>query len=191
MLRLFRVGCALAVLASSSVASAQFADCLSSRNAGFNTTTFFVSAVFNTIGCNASSDEVAAAQQTLEDVISAQQLNTSISNELKVCFYDGLYEGYISTLLQEYRECRSVPSAATLGRSAASVFRALFATLGDFVGPAVVEEVFSSSVRLRTDEAQLACQAAFLENVSAAFPEDPTAESASTATAAVVCGDPD
>lgn len=188
MRQIFTMGLAGAILCLGGQASAQFVDCLSAQSSGYNTTAFFVSAVFNTIGCRASAAQVTTAQESLANVISTQQLTTSMPDELKVCYYQGLYEGYIETLLSEYRQCRAVPSAATLGAAAGAIFVALYSTIPDFVDDGVVEDVFESIARQRTLDGQIACSESLLSSVEADFAEDEVAIALAEHATAVVCG---
>ncbi len=188
MRQLTGVGVTAALIAFANVASAQFADCPSAKGAGLNTTISLVSSVFNRIGCDASADEVAAAQAALASAISALALDTSMADELKTCFYEGLYEGYVTTLVSEYEECSAVPSGTTLGVAGAAVFIPLFRTVPEVVDEQVLERVFAAAVTSRTEDSRAQCRVAFADATSVAFPRERRAARLGGQAALLVCG---
>jgi hypothetical protein len=135
--------CALLSLAvgAAPAAADTFPDCGSAYNYGWNSSWFYVSASMNRADCDAATVEKAEA--ALARAFRRKQIEPDNSEGLKVCYYQGLYAGYIGALAVEYDECPDlnlalVPSVA---RAAVSVFTAMHLGL-DYVDDGDVDEVF-------------------------------------------------
>lgn len=165
-------GCALAILAASSTASAQFTDCTSARNSGFNLTQFYVSAVMNTVGCDGSSERLASAEELLQRLLGGFELPQSMAVDLKVCYISGFQEGYQSTLLSEYDDCDAIASAASIGRANGAVASFALAELGDELGRAELAAIFEGGKSFRDLSGQLECRQGMLAPVGGVTASD-------------------
>jgi hypothetical protein len=131
---------ALGLLSSvASAATSTFDDCDSAYNYGENTAQFYVSASMNRAACDVAS--VARAEVALSHSMRRQKIQPQNSEELKVCFYEGLYDGYVTSLYNEHASCNQPLSLSSVARAAATVFSAMQSSL-DAVNDGVVERVF-------------------------------------------------
>jgi hypothetical protein len=131
----------LTLVAGASPAAADtFPDCASAYNYGWNSSWLYVSASMNRADCNQTVIEKAEA--ALARAFRRKQIEPDNGEALKVCYYQGVYAGYIGALAVEYDECGLdlgvVPSVA---RAAVSVFTAMHVGL-EWVDDADVDEVF-------------------------------------------------
>jgi hypothetical protein len=118
--------CALVATTATAVSAADetFADCESAANYGARTAYYFVGASMNRAACDGSMGE--RVQQVLARSLRRQHISAHNPEALRVCFYQGLYRGYVGALEAEYVDCESdlelVPSVA---RAAVAVFIAM------------------------------------------------------------------
>jgi hypothetical protein len=125
--------------AVASAASPTFEDCDSAYNYGSNTAQFYVSASMNRASCD--NAVVTRAEVALGHSLRRQKIPPQNSEELKVCFYEGLYFGYVSALYQEHSNCGDSLSLLSVARAAVTVFSAMQSSL-DQVDDGEVESVF-------------------------------------------------
>jgi hypothetical protein len=126
--------------AVASAAPPTFEDCDSAYNYGANTSQFYVSASMNRAACDSAS--VARAELALAHSLRRQKIQPQNSDELKVCFYEGLYDGYVSTLYSEHATCGDSLSLLSVARAAVTVFSAMQGSL-DYVDDGMVDRVFA------------------------------------------------
>jgi hypothetical protein len=144
-----------ALLSFSSVAAASqptFEDCDSAFNYGQNTSLFYVSASTNRVGCDLQRAEVALARSLKKQKIPPQN-----TEEMKLCFYEGLYAGYLTGLQSAYDSCNDGLSLASVARAASSVFSAMLGGL-DSVDDGDVFRVFAHTFYAPSSAAN-ACEA--------------------------------
>lgn len=121
-----------ALMAGTGVAPAAaddtYADCDSAANYGWNTAWQFVSASFNRAACDPTM--IDKAEAALARSLKKQQIAARNPEWAKVCFYQGLYHGYVTALASEYADCgRDVGLLPSVARAAVSVFVAMQAGL--------------------------------------------------------------
>jgi hypothetical protein len=154
------------VMGTVPAAADTFPDCASAYNYGWNSSWFYVSASMNRADCDGTVIEKAEA--ALARAFRRKQIEPDNSEALKVCFYQGMYAGYIGALAVEYDECGLelgiVPSVA---RASVSIFVAMHAGL-DWVDDAEVDEVFDG-VYWAPPGSATAC-VGYIENSEAADP---------------------
>lgn len=129
-----------ALLSFSSVAAASqptFEDCDSAFNYGQNTALFYVSASTNRVACDLQRAELALGRSLKKQKIPPQN-----TEDMKVCFYEGLYAGYVAGLESAHESCGDTVSLASVARAAATVFSAMSDGLDD-VDDAEVVRVFA------------------------------------------------
>jgi len=107
----------------SAMAGTTFENCESAYNFGSNTAKWFVSAAYNRASCNA--ELMITAEDSLAKSIGKQKIHPQNSDEHKVCFYQGLYAGYIATLGDELADCGYEIDLSFVARAAVSVFDAM------------------------------------------------------------------
>jgi hypothetical protein len=132
----------LAVTSGAAIAAQDqtFPSCGDAYNYGRNTADFYVSAALNNAACN--TVKIEKAEAALAKVFKRQAIAPRNSEELQVCFYDGLYQGYVDTLIAEYADCGlDLHLAPSVARAAVAVFLAMQVNL-DHVDDAEVSEVF-------------------------------------------------
>jgi hypothetical protein len=101
-----------------------FADCDSAANYGWNTAWQFVSSSLNRAACDPTITERAEA--ALGRSLKKQQIAGRNPEWAKVCFYQGLYHGYVDALAAEYADCgRAFGLLPSVARAAVSVFIAM------------------------------------------------------------------
>jgi hypothetical protein len=81
---------------------AAFLTCEDARNYGWNTSVLFTSLVYQRADCDNEFMEIA--EQTLARVW-ATPLTTNDTDEEKVCYFEGIYEGVTDRLSFEYQSC--------------------------------------------------------------------------------------
>ena len=136
------VMCGALGLLSPAVASAApptFEDCDSAFNYGQNTAQFYVSASMNRAACDAAS--VVRAEVALGHSLRRQKIQPQNSEDLKVCFYEGLYAGYVGGLQSERASCGEGLPLLSVARAAVTVFSAMQGSL-DSVDDGIVDRVF-------------------------------------------------
>lgn len=160
--------CALLSLAvgAAPAAADTFPDCGSAYNYGWNSSWQYVSSSMNRADCDAAT--VEKAEVALARAFRRKQISPDDSEALKVCYYQGLYAGYIGALAVEYDECgwglQLLPSVA---RAAVSVFTAMHLGL-EYVDDGDVNDVFDD-VFWAPPGSAVACTA-YVEDSEAADP---------------------
>jgi len=138
---------------AASAANETFVDCDSAYNYGKNTADFYVSAAMNQATCDAARLE--KAEVVLARTLKRQKINPTNSEATKVCFYQGLYAGYVEMLAAEYADCglglELLPSVV---RAAVSIFTAMHVL--DSVDDADIDQVFDG-VFTAPDASSVAC----------------------------------
>jgi hypothetical protein len=159
----------LTLVAGAAPAAAEdtFPDCASAYNYGWNSSWLYVSASMNRADCDGTI--VEKAEVALARAFRRKQIAPGNGEALKVCFYQGVYAGYVGALAVEYDECPDldfgiVPSVA---RAAVSVFTAMHLGL-DRVDGHEVDEVFDG-VYWAPPGSAVAC-VAYIEASEAADP---------------------
>lgn len=142
----------LGAAAPASAADETFANCSSAINYGTNTSTYFVSSAMNTAKCDGAIIERAEA--VLARQFARRTIAASNPDEIKVCFYEGLYEGWIDTLVSEYGECGYTLSLSSVSRAAVSIFTALHASL-ERVDNGEIDIVFDGVFRAPSADRQV------------------------------------
>lgn len=191
MRRLCLLGAALAALAASLPAHAQFVDCQSSRNSGFNLASWITRSLMASEGDILSPQQLIRSESQLEQVFSGYAARGSMARGLKVCHFEGIYQGYVSTLLGQYRRCRAVPSADTLGGGGGAVLNAVYATLGEETDGEALAAVFASAIAPLGAEGRSSCRTRLFGSVLNRFADDPVALQLTIEASALVCGETD
>jgi hypothetical protein len=107
-----------------------FPTCDDAYNYGRNTSAFYVSAALNTANCE--SVRIEKAEAALAKSFKRQAIANRNSEEMQVCFYSGLYQGYIETLSAEYADCGlALGLSPSVARAAVAVFLAMDHNLDD------------------------------------------------------------
>jgi hypothetical protein len=105
-----------------------FADCDSAANYGWNTAWQYVSASLNRAACDET--KVEKAEAALARSFKKLQIAGRNPEWAKVCYYEGLYHGYVASLESEYADCgRAFGFLPTVGRAAVSIFVAMQTSL--------------------------------------------------------------
>jgi len=86
---------------------------------------------------------ITKAELTLAKSLGKQKIPPHNTEALKVCFYEGLYRGYIAGLESEYAECAAPIELGIVSvvRAALSVFAAMHDWL-DVVNDSEIDQVF-------------------------------------------------
>lgn len=84
------------------ISRAAFVTCEDAHNYGWNTSVLFTNLVYKRADCD--SEFIDVAEQTLSR-IWATPLTTNDTDEEKVCYFDGIYEGLTDRLSFEYKTC--------------------------------------------------------------------------------------
>jgi hypothetical protein len=131
---------ALLAVSGAAFADDTFADCDSAASYGWNTASFYVSASMNRAACDVNLTEKAEA--ALGRALKRQRIAPRNSEAIKVCFYDGLYRGYVAELARAHDSCdRELSLAPSVARAAVAVFTAMHQGLAS-VDRADVNAVF-------------------------------------------------
>lgn len=129
MKRIAIVVLSLAVLSigtgvSTAAADDTFADCDSASNYGWNTAWQNVSSSMNRAACDVAVMDRAEA--ALVRTLKKQQIPSRNPEIAKVCFYEGLYHGFVAALESEYADCgRPFGLLPSVAKAAVSVFVAM------------------------------------------------------------------
>jgi hypothetical protein len=126
--------------AVASASSPTFEDCDSAYNYGANTSGYFVSASMNRAACDGPA--VARAEVALSHSLRRQKIPPQNTEELKICFYEGLYAGYVNGLVSEHASCGDGLSILSVARAAVTVFSAMQSSL-DYVDDGIAYRVFA------------------------------------------------
>jgi hypothetical protein len=109
---------------SSAAADDTFADCDSAANYGWNTAWGYVSASFNRAACD--EQKLDKAEAALARSFKKLQIPARNPEWAKVCYYEGLYHGYVAALESEYADCgRAFGLLPSVARAAVSIFVAM------------------------------------------------------------------
>ena len=138
-----------------------FDSCESAFNYGANTSRFFVTASLTRAACN--DEKMEDAEDALFKSLKKQKIQPHNSEDLKVCFYEGLYSGYIEGLVSEYADCQYHLGIVSVARAAVAVFTAMNTFL-DSVDDYEIDQVFDG-VRETQPEDRLACETTILDSV--------------------------
>jgi hypothetical protein len=121
-----------ALMAGTGVAPAAvddtYADCDSAANYGWNSVWLSVSSSMNRAACDVTVMD--RAESALVRTLKKQQIAGRNPEWAKVCFYQGLYDGYVAALSYEYGQCaRPFGLLPSVARAAVSIFVAMQASL--------------------------------------------------------------
>ena len=116
-----------------------FDSCEDAFNFGSNSAHQWVSSVMNRAGCDG---DVATAEIKLAKALEKQKIPPHNPKEHKVCFYQGLYAGYVATLESEVASCGRWLSLDSAARAALSVFGAMARGLGKSLDSSNIDQVF-------------------------------------------------
>jgi hypothetical protein len=116
-----------------------FDTCEDAFNFGSNSAKMWVSAAMNRASCNGL--QVATAEAQLAKTLKKQKIPAHNSEEHKVCFYQGLYAGYVDQLGVERASCGQGLPIVSVARAALSVFGAMVKGL-DSVENSEIDQVF-------------------------------------------------
>jgi hypothetical protein len=157
MKRIAIVVLSLAVLSvgagvSSAAADDTFADCDSASNYGWNTAWQYVSSSFNRAACDVVVMD--RAETALARTLKKQQIPSRNTELAKVCFYEGLYHGYVNALESEYADCgRPFGLLPSVAKAAVTVFVAMQSGI-DVVDSYAVDFVFEGAFTAPTEQAE-------------------------------------
>lgn len=135
----------LGILWSSSAFGADpFAKCSDAENFGRNVVQYIVSAAYNRSECNRS---IASEYEVFLNGTVPAYLSSVDTNKL-TCLFQGSYEQWIDTMVDEYKDCSGVAGFEVIPRTAiasvaAALFQNLWATAPSYlVTAAAVSEIF-------------------------------------------------
>lgn len=122
----------LASLWPVTTARAAFVSCQDAKNYGENSARLFVGQTFARIACD--GDLLERVHLAFDRVLSRQVLRTSDGDDVKLCFYEGMFEGLTEELRSRYSACDEDPrfacvSGETLSRHAGSLLSAMSLSL--------------------------------------------------------------
>jgi hypothetical protein len=131
----------MALVASQGVASAAptFANCESASNYGKNSANLYVSASMNTADCDSAGLE--RAELALGRSLRKLKIHPGNTDEMQVCFYEGVFEGYVDALWTGYNECGRALTLGSVARAANTVFAGMRTALHD-VSDSAINVVF-------------------------------------------------
>jgi hypothetical protein len=128
---------------ASAAADDTFADCDSAANYGWSTAWQFGSGSLNRVSCDQAAIERAEA--ALARSLKKLAIPARNPESTKVCFYEGVYHGYIDALASKYASCdRAVGLLPSVARAAVSVFAAMQSSLQQVDGDEV-DHVFEGA----------------------------------------------
>jgi len=101
-------------------AHAAFVGCQDAANYGENTAHLFVAQAFARVGCDGS--RLDTVNTALSRALATMTLSTNDSDQEKLCFYGGMWDGLVSALSSEYQACGLDPPFSCLNRVALAGF---------------------------------------------------------------------
>jgi hypothetical protein len=104
-------------------AASTFEDCASAQNYGNQTARHWVGTVMNRVSCADAS--VRKGENALAKQMRRQRINAHNPLSHQVCFYQGLYAGYIEGLETEAAKCHAGLELSTVAQAASAVFIAM------------------------------------------------------------------
>jgi len=132
-------GVLILLVTTGTAAASTFDSCASAYSYGANTSTMYVSAAMNHAACDAA--EVQKAEAALARTFRNVAIPPQNPEAFKLCFYEGLYAGYIHTLVNERGDCGQTLPLMSVAHGAVAVFEAMYSAL-DVMNDAEVNQVF-------------------------------------------------
>jgi len=134
MTRLTLLAAAALWFLSPSRGLAAFVSCEDAHNYGENTGSFYVAQTFARMDCDQAL--LDTIHNAISRMISSQVIETSDSNQEKLCFYTGLWDGLVAQLSSEYEACGaygwlSCVDRADLASHAGAMLRAMSGAFDD------------------------------------------------------------